>query len=336
MKQNIKKQIWSLNKISKSKQERANLFLKSLFGLAFLILVISVVTKVISWDAFATLTSGGVMTATILNFGNIAGNPDNEYKVGKRVKFRLWFIEQEQVDIDNFPDSTGRDLGNIPLIAGQYWHYIDTVYDSVVPKSSGKMGDVAATITNELQFILGGNGDDIFNLLEQGVGRGFYVVWQVCATGDLFIGGNACKPLILTNFDWASDKDKTGATVTFTQECGKLWQTYTGNTPTLAASVVAANATTIALTSNPQYQLTDGTAAAAALTAFTGTGDSDVGRVVTILGSGGNHPSTLSNSATEFLLVGGTQWVALAGSQITFKIFKDGAADYKFIEQSRV
>lgn len=276
---------------------------------------------------------GSVISASVIGLVSVNGDPINQYKTGKQVKARMWFIEAAQFDDSQpFPSRINRQIGNIPLKNGEYWHYIDAVLDSPEPKWSGQMGDVAATIKNELSYILGGMSDDVFDHLERGIGRGFYIVWQVCATGDYFIAGNACKPVRMTKFDGASDKDKTATTVTFEVDCGEIYSKYIGNTPSQPAAVVVADATTFVLTANSQYQLSSGIATAAAINAITGITDADVNRIITVLGSGGNHPSTISNTAVEFLLVAGAAWTSNAGSQISFKIFKDGAASYKFVE----
>jgi hypothetical protein len=329
---NKKQQAWSMNKVYNSRKKISNIFSLLIIGILAMFVVGSVIDGTLSIDSLFGIGSGASL-ALFGGFATFNGNPGNQYNVGKQVKNKFYFISQDQYDDTiSFPSRVGREIGNIPLKAGQYWNKIDTILDSPEIKWTGEQGDVASKINNELTFILGGMGDDIFTLLEQGIGKGFYLVFEVCATGDKFIAGNACKPVKMTNFDGGSGKDQTATTVTFKVECGEVWSKYTGNTPTQAAATVAADATTIGLTSNPEYQLASGTSAAAAITAFTGTTDADINRIVTILGSGGSHPSTISNTATAFLLIGGAQWVANSGSQISFKIFKDGASSYKFVE----
>lgn len=275
----------------------------------------------------------GICTyATVMGAVGNLSDPSNEYKVGKAVKAKMWVISEDQWDdTQAFPARNGRERGNIPLINGEYWHYIKAVLDSPEPKSTAEEGEISSTITNELKFVVGGMDDSLLDLLETGIGRGFFVVWEICSTGKKYLGGNGCKPLKLTNFEGGPGKDNTAWTLTFKNQCGEVWTTYVGNTPTEAADVVAADATTIPLTDNPQYQLTDGSVAAVDITGFTGVTDADINRVVTILGSGGDYPSTIS-SGSDFLLIEGEQWEALENTQISFKIFKDGAATYKFVE----
>lgn len=276
---------------------------------------------------------GGLGTATVMGVVGNVNSVSNKQRTGRQVKSRLWIVSKDQVDDTvPFPTLNGdRTRGNIPLKAGEYWHYIDTVIDSPEPKWRGEEGDVATTLIQELPFIVGGMTDEVFNLLEQGAGKEFIIVWEVCSTGEIFGGGNGCKGLKLSTFEGGSTKDNTSTTITFTGQCGELWYRYTGNTPTQAPAVVAADATEITLTSNPQYQLSDGGAAAAAITGFTGVTDSDINRVVTILGSGGSYPSTIA-AANSFLLVGGETWTATEGARIDFKIFKDGPSSYTFVE----
>jgi hypothetical protein len=331
MKNNIKKLAYSRKIVDLANMKR----FKTLAFILSALLVVIAVSMYICGDitiiASAKLLAGGVSYATIVGFGTIAGDPANELKVGKQVKNKLYFIEASQYD-DNQTFPTGnRSIGNIPLLSGQYWNTIEAVLDTPELSWKGTKGDLASTITNTAKFVLGGMGDDVFTLLEKGIGKGFYVVYEVCSTGEKWITGNGCKPAILKEFDGGSDKDKTGTTVTFECECGKMWVKYEGTTPTQAAATVAADATTITMTSNPQYQLTNGTSTAANITAFTGVTDSDIGRIVTLLGSGGTHPSTIDTG--DSFIVGST-WTALSGKQISFKVYKDTSV-YKFVEVSR-
>jgi hypothetical protein len=125
--------------------------------------------------------------------------------------------------------------------------------------------------------------------------------------------------------------DKTAVTLSFKNECGELFSTYVGNTPTIAPAAIAA-AASFALTSNPQYQFASDTAGTECKTC-SAIGDSDVNRIITVIGGGGTDPAQLIQDATgNILLIAGSAWTANTGSQISFKIFKDGASSYKLIE----
>lgn len=333
MKKINKKQIaWSKNK---SDNYIASKMKKLLFSTIFVIVAIFTISYLCN-PCDNTLSdllfSGGISTATIMG---TVGNIDllgNKFGVGKQIKAKLWIISEDQWDeSQGFPAKIDGERANIPLLNGEYWHYIKSVYMSPDMKSTGELGDMAATINNELIFNIRGSNKTIRSFLETGVGAGFFVVVEICSTGEKTLLGSGCKPSVLSNFDGGPGKDQTGYVVTFKQESPELPCIYTGNTPAEAAEVVAADATTIGLVANSRYQLTTGSVSIVNITDFTAVTDSDVNRIVTILGSGGTYPSTIT-SGNAFELIGGETWSALANKQISFKIFKNAGADYAFIE----
>ena len=328
---NIKQKIWAENKIQSSLFRKWKIMSLTVLGL-FLFSFAGIAITDDNVTADDITTPSGVVIATIMGaVGNI-DNPPNSQRVGKQVKSKVWIISEDQLDTDvSFPGLNGREMGTIPLKNGEYWHYIDAVYNSPRPTWAGEDGENAANITNELPLVIGGVLDETFNLLETGLGQGFYVIWEICATGEKFSLGTGCKPARMVSFEGASNDESTVTNVVFRQEGGFLPFKYVGTIPKQAPDVVAADATVIPLTSNPQYQLTDGTVAIVDITSFSGVTDSDIGRVVTILGSGGTYPSTIS-SGNDFILNAGAQWSALANASIDFKIYKSAGAGYSFIE----
>lgn len=329
-----KKQAYSENKVFAAKNKIMQHFALLIFAfIGFMVVGVCMSGSISETTISAIIGSGFSMAIVIPGFIN--GNPLNSMKSGKNLSNKVYLLPADAYDDTiPFPERVGREIGNIPLKAGRYWSKLMVIIDSSVPKSDGTMGDSAATITNEFATVLGGAEDDIFNLLEYGIGQQFYVVYEECSSGKRSLGGNRCKPMTLTAFSWISDKDKTAANVTFKNECGEMFSTYVGNTPLQAAVVVAANATAITITSSQTYQLTSGTAAAATIGSFAGVTDTDVHRVITIYGSGGAFPSTIAASSS-FMLNAGTTWTANTGASITFKIFKSGASAYSLIEISR-
>lgn len=264
---------------------------------------------------------------------NVDGDVINSRKSGNLVKALLYFITDNQYDEDQpFPLANGRERGNIPLKAGEYWHKIKLVLDSIEAKWNGTVEEVAAKITNELTFILGGMEDDVFTLLQNGIGQGFYVVFEMCFENETvrYLIGNGCKPAKMSAFEGGALKGYTGTTVTFMVECGELIHKYVGNTPTLAPQAITSDATTFALTSNPLYEIASGTTSAE-ITAVTAITDADVNRIVTVKGAGGTGPSKIV-AGGSFLLNGGIEWIAEAGAEISFRIMKDGDASYKMVE----
>lgn len=284
------------------------------------------------WDVGKIVTPIGV--ATIMGPIGSIDNGTNDEGVGKAIKNKMWILGSDQVDeTSTFPVRSGLELGNIPIKAGEYWHYIRSVIDSPEAKSSGSDGDNASIITNEITFTVRGISAKLQKLLENGIGETFYVVWQQCATGTKYIGGTGCKPMKLVSFEGGSTKDLTGFTITFKNECGQLYSVYTGNTPEQAAVVVAANATSITLSSSETYQVTDGTISAVDITGFTSVTDADVGRIVTVYGTATTPtyaPSIIAS--TSIVLVAGAEMVLGLGNQISFKFYKNGTSTYTAIE----
>lgn len=334
---NNKQKNWARNKVIKA---QGKLLMQFAFSIMFILGAAALAASIIEpwfslpellgvWS-FLGIGGYGVVTAGIM--GANIDDPSNTLKAGRQVKARLWILSEDQWDDSlPFPPRVGREVGDIPLKAGEKWHYIHAAYDSVRPGWTGEEGEIASTITNELPFVVGGMDDAVFNLLENGLNKGFFVVWEICATGERFLGGNGCKPMKLVSFEGASNEESTSTSIVFRNQCGHIWSKYIGNTPTQDPQVVAADATTIPLVSNNRYQLTSGTVASVVITSFTSVTDSDVNRVITILGSGGSFPSDIEDGS-DFLLIGGETWEAAAGKQISFKIFKDGALTYKFVE----
>lgn len=268
---------------------------------------------------------------------NINGDVVNGKKAGNLTKAKLYFLEADQYDDSlPFPPKNGRERGNIPLKAGEYWHTIKTILDSVEQKWAGTVDEVAAKITNTTTFILGGMDDEVFDLLENGIGKGFYLVFELCFPDETkrYLIGNGCKPAKMTAFDGGAQKDKTGTTVTFEVVCGELVSTYVGSITLQAPQAVTAIATTFALTSADTVQIAEGTTNAEIdnVTAIT---DADINRIITVKGGGGAGPSKIvSGGATgaPFILVGGEDWVGAAGSQISFRVMKDGTSSYTLVE----
>ncbi|MBI9052475.1 MAG: hypothetical protein JEY96_01575 [Bacteroidales bacterium] len=323
----------SERKIRRDNLSRLRTF--SLFVFGFIILVsasflVANPTEANAKDIAKVVAGGGTSYALIMA-ANIE-DVDNKFRAGKQTKYRLWFVTADQVDdTAAFPAKVDGKRGTLVLKAGEYWHYIKSVMDSPEPGSTAEAGDVGSTVKNSLPFIIGGITAQIRHFLENGVGNYYYVIWENCVTGEKYIGGTECKPLKLVSFEGGMKKDFTGFNVSFENEGSEMFCEYNGTIPTVAPTVVAADAVTIPLSVAEQYQLTTGGAAAANITGFTATTDADIGRIVEILGSGGAHPSTIDDD-DDFTLENGATWTANAGSKLLVEIYKDAGATYRYIE----
>ncbi len=333
-KQNAKQIAWAQNKVQNATRRLLTRFvviLTLIFVLPAGVMFAIGDEKSGEIGAAITITGVGLMAS----IGNIDDATASD-KSGKLVKAKMWIISEESYDDSQpFPARNNRQRGTIPLKAGEYWKYIKAVEDSLEPLSNGESADGNDKIGNTLTFVVGGLDDKIQQLLEGGLGKGFYIVWEICATNTKYLGGNGCKAMRLTKFEGGAGKDRTGYTLTFENQCGELYSIYTGTISTEAPDTVAADETEITLTSNCAYQLTDGSVSAVVITGFDGVTSADVGRILSIYGSGGTYPSTIT-AANDFILTDGETWTASSGKRLDVKVFKDGASSYKFIELSRV
>lgn len=327
MKQNMKQRLYAQSKV-----EAYDRKMKRSMFLSILILFMAVGIGAFASGDITTDDFSNVTTATIMGgVGNVVGRNNNKQAAGKKIKYRVHLLSEDQADVDNIPSRNGIEMGNIPLKAGEYWHTADAIDGTPQANFTGEMGDNAGTIQKELTFTAGGMSDNLLKLLEDGYGNYFFVVFELCETGEKWLAGDGCKPMRLTGFEGGFTTDYSGSTLTFTNENNITYSKYVGSVTKQAPDTVAADATEITLSDNSEYQLTDNTVATE-ITGFTqgGITDSDINRVLVIHGSGGSEPATITSSG-NFLLQGGTTWTGTAGAQLTVKIVKFGAT-YEFME----
>ena len=106
---------------------------------------------------------------------------------------------------------------------------------------------------------------------------------------------------------------------------------YVGDLTVAAPTVVAADATNLAVGASGIYQLSDGTGAAAIAT-VSGLASADYGRYITLLAPATNvHVPTIADNAV-FVLRDGDTWTANPGSSITLQVLDDAT----LVETSRV
>lgn len=331
-KDNKKQRAYAVRSISEAQRKRRRNLVYAISSAIFCLVLVMFIFGDASLSDFFWTT--GVTMATVAPAAvNITGDAPPAQTAGKLIKAKIWFITAEQYDDDQaFPSRNGREIGNIPLKAGEYWHYIKTQAitnpDAMI---GGKLSDIGGSFDNEIKLLLAGVSDEVLTLVENHLGKGFYIVFEVCATGKKYLGGSGCKAMILQQPEGGFLNDKSCITLSFKNECGQLFSTYVGNTPTIVAADVAAGVS-FALTSNPQYKFAEDTGGALCKT-VTGIVESDVNRVITVLGGGGTNPTHLvQDAAGNILLIGGVAWIGDLGRQISFKIFKDGNTSFKLIE----
>jgi len=305
-----------MKKISKNKSYIA--------ALSIILLVAAAITiSFISGNAgvFETLLlgSGGCCYASMAVVGNIGRVGDKETS-GKQIAAKVWLVSIDQIDANlPFPvPNANFELGQIPLKQGEYMHYFEAVDDSLEDKSSGSKGDVTTNVTNTFNFIMGGNRIALQRFMEDHPGDRFIIIYQMASDRQYYVLGNDIKPMILKSFERSNGKDNRSVSLTFENASFEQPKKYIGNIIQDTPAVLPANASTIAFTHKAQYTTgvnTDITI----IDDFTGLEKADDGRVVEIIGGGGDKPSVIeANSA--FVLRNDETWTANAGSRLSLRV----------------
>jgi len=314
---------------------------KFLMSLLFVLAIVTIVSIAMNPTEENMQNIGGsyvIFAISMAAIGNIE-SLSGKNRQGKQIKSKLYILHYDQFDeTSGFPSpNTQREIGNIPLMAGELWHYAESVEDTPVNSSTGELGDIAATITNEFTFTVGGISPELETLLEDGIGERFFVVMEICATGQKKLFGTACKPVKLSKFEGGFGTDYTGYTITFNNTGGSLPFTYNGTTQIASATSIVADATTHAFSAASNVYQFSANTVATQFDAFSGIGDADVGKKITLLGATANtNASTIESTSSGFILASGAIWTANPGSEITFEIFKNGSSSYTLIEVNRV
>ena len=238
-------------------------------------------------------------------------------------------------EVQNLPsrDANGVVIpGTIQMKPGKYMIKIYTTPTSVSATNTTEGEVDAKSFMHGVVANHPGSKKEIREFIQNWTNRNVGVIVSKCSDGSQDLYGTPCAPLQLNNTGTDDNEQNTQEMNFEATVRSKFVPAIYEGTLTLEEplATVAADVTdpSVALGSG-QYQLSNNTVA----TAITTLEDAEDGEVYTLLGSGGSEPSTISGG--DFLLKNGTAWEALAGSQITFRAFKDGASSFKFIELSR-
>lgn len=249
------------------------------------------------------------------------------------LKFRLYLALLKDV-VDDFPKAVQATISSNVLKPGAKHFYADFKPSSIKPV--GSPGDTQGTIGLEFSPEVEGLSQFSLDWLYKFNGERVIAIWEVCDTKQKFIAGSPCSGglLVTINSLGIMENGTMGAVINFKGDpCPEPYYFYDGPILLEDPTPVAADAITFALTNSVQYQLQNNTKATE-LTSITGVGDSDVGRIFELIGSGSNQPTTIKSSAA-FILRNGVSWSGTSGSKITFEVIKTGAGAYSFLELAR-
>jgi len=250
------------------------------------------------------------------------------------LKFRLFLARLSSVDIDNFPKAVGATISTNPLLAGQYFKYIDTLISTLKPNAAA--GETPQSGKLALPFSVEGLSKALLTWIYENAGEEFIAIWERCSDGQKFIGGSPCSGGLVLKYTGIGEiaTKVLGAALSLDgADCPEPFLFYDGPVVREVATVISLAAlTTFAIGTGSQYLLSDNTAAKA-LTDITGVTVGDVGRIIELVGAGVNFPTTIANS-TAFILNAGLSFTGAVGNSISFQITKT-ATGFAFYEVYR-
>jgi len=306
---------------------RRFLLLFSIIAIGLVILPQLFAEKV-DWDSMAASLTGigaGYTFMTMAIIGDI-GEISDKYAAPNQINMRVYLLALDQVDQDEtFPSANSdRELGTIPTLSGQCWHYFDAIPDSPDEIATATKGEIITEFSNTFSIIVAGNREKHLDFIEDYSGKGFIIVYQIGEDLTRYIIGSVYKPMILQISD-RKGGGKEGRYITFTFQ-NKHWRQpliYVGSLVRQSAETVAQDATNLPITSAEQYQLTDGSVSSVTIATVSGIGSNDYGRVIELLApaSASYAPNIADN--TVFVMIDAVTWTANPGSRISFKIIDD-------------
>lgn len=297
--------------------------------LTLFLLILGIFTFVAIGDAMADPTTfatafeiGGVSLAGggMAYIGNVEDSSDRD-SAGSQIAYQVWLISIDQIDQTKpWPSpNSNREVGTIPLKAGEVMHYFQS-HSIPTDDSKGEKGDFTTTTTNTFVLKMSGNRDQLLNFIEEYAGLKFIIIYRECESDNYYIMGSFWKPMTLKSFERTNNKDERGVGLTFENNGWRQQLRYVGAIVRSEPVTLAADTDTLAVVeNNDQYILPDGTVAAVPVTTVSGLTENDKGRVITILGGGSDKSATIEDGAV-FVLEGGATWTAKSGSSISFRV----------------
>ena len=282
------------------------------------------------------MASGGFSLATMAAIGNIDGLSDR-FSAGAQISAKLWLIHVDsQLDTSApFPKpNLNREMGTIPLKPGERMHYFTAIDDTINDNSKGDKGDITTNVTNTLGFTMGGNRDNLLNFIEEYAGGRFILIYQICSEGVYYVMGTPCKPMVFKSFDRKNDKDSRSIQFTFENKGFNQPYKYRGEIIQGAPGVIATGSTTFTIQHDKGiYHTPSNNTSSIVLDAVSGLSNPDKGRIIDIIGTGGEFPLIIEHN-DHFLLIDQETWTANTGSRISFRVLD--TSTIVEVENSRV
>lgn len=282
-----------------------------------IIFLIAAIVVAVIFIAFNAQTVEGVTCAGILSMGLI-GNIDDvndRESAGKQIACRVWLVSADQIDrTKNFPVANAdREIGDITLKNGEHWHYIEA-HINPTDDTTMEKGDINTTATNTLGLVVGGNSVQVLNFIENHAGGKFIIITQNIDDDKYRIHGSDKRPMFLKTVTRSNNAEKSAVELKFENNSFAQPYIYVGSLSEQAPTEITT--AVVAISTNSRYNI-GGTVA---ITGVSGVTASDIGRTLHFYGTGGSSDAQVITESSAFVLAGGTQWSATAGSRIDFRI----------------
>lgn len=270
-------------------------------------------------DTGLETTGFGGALASMMLIGDVDDVSDR-HTHGSNICYEVYLVALDQIDRNSpFPSpNASREVASIPLLAGQFMKYF-AAHDIPTYSSTGEKGDITTTGTNVFTIIMGGMRDQLLNFIEEYAGCKFVILFKEVGTTQWNILGSYDRPMVLNSYEAKNDKDGRYVTFTFERTSIDQYYKYVGNILRAPAAAHTAGATTLAVTSNGEYDIPEGTAATYAINAVSGLTANDKGRIIVLNGTGSSKAATIADCAS-FVLEDGATWTAKAGSKLTLRV----------------
>ena len=179
-------------------------------------------------------------------------------------------------------------------------------------------------------------GDELeaHEFLQNNIGQDLIIVYGNCSSDDKRIYGTKCSPMRLKG-TFTDDKDGVGFTFNFEQIQSTRFvpSHYAGNIP-YATPIATDVSIDLLVASGNQYKVESlDTTAQITIPSI----DFTAGSTITLIGSGGSDPATLTEGDKTqcfIILKDGVTWTALENATISFDVYDGGSVLY-LIERNR-
>lgn len=258
--------------------------------------------------------------------------PGSNAGTGIKPKSAITLIDVEDILSFAQRDSKGVLItGPIVLKPNAYAITVYATQDTIELASNSEGETDNEGFMPSIKFKHPGNEQEIREYKAAAIGRQFVVMADYCDGKPKDLIGSPCNPVKM-QVNYSANKDANGNEFTFQQMMrGDDIAMYTNTVPYAEPkAIVPADATSISLIGEGQYQLVGG-ATSVEIVGATGATD---GLVFSLLGVKSETAPSITASDV-FILKNGETWNGVSGSQITFKAIKSGVSSFIFIEISR-